>query len=149
MPISTSSVLRAAGQVLLGGFLIGTGTWHLTFKREEFQAQVPQWVPLDTDGVVLASGVVEIGLGSTLLTAWQQPTRAIAGATTAAFLAAVFPGNIAQYRNRIDALGLDSDRKRAIRLVFQPLGVAAALAATRATTALRAHPRTSPELITP
>ena len=132
-------VLRAAGQVLLGGFFLTTGTAHLTFARKEFQAQVPRWVPLDTDGVVLGSGVAEIGLGALLLTAWQQPTRALAGITTAVFLAAVFPGNIAQYRDRVDALMLDSDRKRAIRLVFQPLGMAAALGGTRATAARRRH----------
>jgi uncharacterized membrane protein len=73
-----------------------------------------------------------------LITAWQQPTRALAGATTAAFLIAVFPGNISQYRTRTDALGLDSDRKRAVRLVFQPLGVALALGVTEAVRTLGA-----------
>jgi uncharacterized membrane protein len=36
---------------------------HLAFEREEFQAQVPPWMPQDPD-LVLASGVVEIALGA-------------------------------------------------------------------------------------
>jgi uncharacterized membrane protein len=54
------------------------------------------------------------------------------GATAALFFAAVFPGNIAQYTGHVDAFGLDSDAKRAVRLVFQPLLVLWALAATDA-----------------
>lgn len=41
------------------------------------------------------------------------------------FLVAVFPGNIHQYVNRVD--GLDSDRKRLIRLFIEPLMWATAL----------------------
>ncbi|MEJ2864363.1 hypothetical protein [Actinomycetospora flava] len=33
----------------------------------------------------------------------------------------VFPGDIPQYRNRVDGLGLDSDGKRLIRLFVEPL----------------------------
>ena len=56
--------LRAVAQAGLGALLAGAGIGHLTALREEFQAQVPTWVPLDADTVVLASGVVEIGLGA-------------------------------------------------------------------------------------
>lgn len=63
------------------------GTSHLTFARKGFRAQVPPWVPIDTDDVVLLSGAVEIALG----------------------------------------LGLDTDRKRLVRLFLEPLMWAAAL----------------------
>ncbi|MDR7132795.1 hypothetical protein J2X69_005170 [Algoriphagus sp. 4150] len=33
----------------------------------------------------------------------------------------IFPGNIAQYVNATDAFGLDTDLKRLIRLLFQPV----------------------------
>ena len=47
---------RAIAQATLGAFLATAGTLHLTTQREEFQAQVPPWVPLDADLVVLLSG---------------------------------------------------------------------------------------------
>ena len=54
------------------------------------------------------------------------------GAVVAAFFVAVFPGNIAQFTERRDAFGLDSDTKRFVRLLFQPVLVVAAVAATDA-----------------
>lgn len=48
-------------------------------------------------------------------------------ALTTAFLVAVFPGNIAQYRNQVDGLGLDTDTKRLVRLFLEPLLWATAL----------------------
>lgn len=126
------STLRAAAQVVLGAAMVGAGTGHLTVQREEFQAQVPPWVPVDADLVVLASGVVEIGLGAAMLATWKQPRRALVGATLAAFYVAIFPGNIAQYTEHRDAFGLDTDTKRLVRLFFQPVLVAWALEATDA-----------------
>ncbi len=135
------SRLRGIAQAVLGLFLVTAGTGHLTFQREEFQAQVPPWVPVDADAVVLASGVVEIALGAALLTAWKQPRRAIVGATAAAFFVAVFPGNIAQYTGQVDAFGLDTDLKRALRLPFQPVLIAWALVSTDALRTLRSRTR--------
>ena len=51
-------IARNAGQILLGAALIYAGITHLTTSRIEFQAQVPTWLPLSADFVVLASGVV-------------------------------------------------------------------------------------------
>ena len=58
---------KAIARYLLGGALIYAGIGHFTFSRLAFQAQVPPWVPLDPDFVVLASGAVEICLGLGLL----------------------------------------------------------------------------------
>lgn len=103
-----------------GGIALAfAGASHLSFAREGFRAQVPPWVPIDADDVVLLSGAVEIAL-SLGLVALPKERRRMAGLTTA-FLVAVFPGNIAQYRNRVDGLGLDTDRKRLIRLFTEPL----------------------------
>mgnify|MGYP000683928257 FL=1 len=122
-------LIRKATQILLGATLIYTGTLHLTTSRMEFQAQVPPWVPLSPDFVVLASGVVEIALGLALVS--LQRRREV-GIATALFFIAIFPGNISQFVNHIDAFGLDSDRARAIRLLFQPLLVLWALWSTTA-----------------
>ncbi|CAN2235708.1 COG4270 Predicted membrane protein [Candidatus Planktophila dulcis] len=122
-------LIRKATQILLGATLIYTGTLHLTTSRMEFQAQVPPWVPFSPDFVVLASGVVEIALGLALIS--LQRRREV-GIATALFFIAIFPGNISQFVNHIDAFGLDSDRARAIRLLFQPLLVLWALWSTTA-----------------
>ncbi|MCD8042793.1 MAG: hypothetical protein LUH10_06975 [Tannerellaceae bacterium] len=109
----------------LGAFLAFAGTSHLTFARKDFQAQVPDWVPLNKDLVVLLSGGVEISLGLALMLMKKQ--RKCTGLLTAAFFAAVFPGNISQYIHHRDAFGLDTDQKRFIRLFFQPPLIAWAL----------------------
>ena len=120
-------LIRKGFQVLLGAALIYAGITHLTTNRTEFQAQVPTWVPLSADFVVLASGVVEILLGLAL--ASLQNRRQV-GWITAAFFVAIFPGNISQYVNGIDAFGLDTDQARLTRLFFQPVLVLWALWAT-------------------
>ena len=123
-------ILRRLPQVALGLALAYAGNTHLTTKREEFQAQVPTILKSIADFVVLASGVVEIVLGLSLIFLWQY--RVKVGWVVAAFFVAVFPGNISQYLNHVDAFGLDSDRARFIRLFFQPLLVIWALWSTGA-----------------
>lgn len=112
-------------RVALGLMLIGAGVSHLTTARKAFQAQVPDWVPIDKDTTVLLSGVAEIALGAAI--AGLKEERVPVGIGAAAFFAAVFPGNIAQYKNRRSALGLDTDEKRLARLFFQPVLMAWAL----------------------
>ena len=120
---------RTAARVILGLALTFAGISHLGSAREEFRAQVPTWLPLDADFVVLASGVVEIVLGVALvvLPRWSPWV----GITTAVFFIAIFPGNISQFVNGIDAFGLDTDEARGIRLLFQPLLVLWALWSAR------------------
>lgn len=134
-------ILKGGAQAALGAAMLGAGTGHLTFAREEFQAQVPPWVPMDPDTVVVASGFVEIAAGAALLLAWRQPSRAVVGAGTAALFVAVFPGNIAQLTEHRDAFGLDSDRARTLRLFFQPVLVGWALWATDAVSEYRRRSR--------
>jgi len=123
------ALIRKLTQILLGATLIYTGTLHLTSRRLEFQAQVPPWAPFTPDFIVLASGVVEITLGLLLISLYKRRTVGIA---TAAFFIAIFPGNISQFVHGIDAFGLNDDRARAIRLLFQPLLVLWALWSTTA-----------------
>jgi uncharacterized membrane protein len=122
--------VRNAARYLLGAALIYAGVGHFTFSRLAFQAQVPPWVPLDADFVVLASGAVEIALGLALI--FISRYRKQIGWLTAAFFVAVFPGNISQYLTQTDAFGLNTDEARAIRLLFQPLLILWALWATNA-----------------
>ena len=122
------SIFRSFARILLGFALVFAGTGHLSFSRQEFQAQVPTWLPMDPDFVVLASGFVEIVLGLALIAAKKYRTQV--GWLTAAFFLAIFPGNISQYLTQTDAFGLNTDEARALRLVFQPLLILWALWST-------------------
>ena len=126
------------GRVLLGAFLVLAGTSHLTWAREEFQAQVPSWLPLAADPVVLASGVVEVALGVSLVVVGVR-RRWLVGWVVAAFFLAVLPGNVSQLITRTDGFGLDTDPARAVRLLFQPLLVLWALWSTAAWSAWRSR----------
>ncbi|MCI9857501.1 DoxX family protein [Microbacterium proteolyticum] len=125
--------MRSVVRWTLAAAMMFAGTAHLTFARRDFQAQVPDVVvergPLDRDAVVVASGVVEAAFGLALLALPRERRRI--GAALAAFFIAIFPGNIDQWRKGRSAFGLDTDRKRFVRLFFQPLLVAAAWWSTR------------------
>ncbi|MCC4909408.1 hypothetical protein [Microbacterium sp. cx-59] len=129
------SAARTIARWALGAGLVFAGTGHLTFARQSFVAQVPQWLPLPVDLVVVASGVVEIALGLALLLLARH--RVLVSWIVAAFFVAVFPGNIEQFVRGTDAFGLDTDLARGIRLLFQPLLVVWALWSTGAWRAWR------------
>jgi len=115
-------VIKKLFQLALGAFLISAGISHLGSNRTEFLAQVPTWLPLNADFVVVASGLVEITLGTLLITTvliFKRYRRQV-GLITGLFFILIFPGNINQYVNQINAFGLDTDTKRLIRLFFQP-----------------------------
>ena len=125
-----NSSLRTAARILLGVVLAFAGVSHLAWARDDFQAQVPAWVPFSADFVVVSSGIVEIVLGLALLFLAKQ--RVLVGIVVAAFFVAVFPGNLSQYMTGTDAFGLDTDTKRFVRLFFQPVLVLWALWCTGA-----------------
>ena len=127
---TAQTVLR----VLLGVFLVCTGITHLTSARGEFLAQVPTWLPVNGELVVILSGIAEIALGLALIFLVKQ--RVLVGLAVAAFFVLIFPGNISQYVNRIDAFGMNTDQARFNRLFFQPVLIAWALWATGAWRAL-------------
>lgn len=122
--------LKNISRIALGGMLIAAGISHLTVARKEFQAQVPEWVPLEKDDTVVYSGIAEILLGSSVIFT-PKTYRSKIGAVAAGFFTAVFPGNISQYVNRKDAFMLDTDKKRFARLFMQPLLIAWALGSTK------------------
>ena len=106
-------------RITLGAFMLLAGIGHLTYARETFQAQVPDWIPISKDFVVLASGIVEIALGLAMIFLTKQKRKV--GMILAIFYVLVFPGNIAQYIQHRDGFGLDTDTKRFVRLLFQPV----------------------------
>jgi len=121
-------------RIILGAFMVLAAVGHLTHQRLEFQAQVPDWIPLGKDLVVILSGIVELAFGLSMIF-WKNE-RVRVGIALAIFFVLIFPGNINQYINGINAFGLDTDKARLIRLLFQPLLILWALWSTGALTAL-------------
>lgn len=128
MENTNTSKLQNFVRIFLGLFMITAGIGHLTFQRDDFQAQVPNWVPLSKDLVVILSGIVEIILGLAMLFLTKYKTKV--GIALAVFYILIFPGNIAQYVNGTSAFGLDTDQARLIRLFFQPVLIFLALWST-------------------
>lgn len=121
--------IKKIARIALGANLIFAGISHLTFARKAFRAQVPDWVPLKVDDTVVYSGIAEIALGSSLVLTDEEHQKTV-GKVAATFFTAVFPGNISQYVNDRSAFGLDTDKKRFVRLLFQPVLVYWALKST-------------------
>lgn len=119
------TTLQNIARYLLAFILIAPGIGHLSFVRKDFQAQVPDWVPMNKDAVVVSSGFVEIALGLSLLLFPSK--RVTLGRILAVFFVVIFPGNISQYTHHRSAFGLDTDARRGVRLLFQPVLVALAL----------------------
>lgn len=128
--INQHGPVQTTVRILLGVFLVLAGTGHLTFDRQDFQAQVPPWVPVNPDLVVVLSGIVEILLGASLVLLVKQ--RVAVGWIVALFFVLVFPGNIAQLTGHRDAFGLNTDLARWLRLPFQGVLIFAALWSTGA-----------------
>lgn len=124
-----TNTIKTIAKYGLGAMLIAAGIGHLTFARKEFQAQVPEWVPLEKDDTVVYSGIVEIAMGTAIIAA-PKKYESLVGRLAAGLFTAVFPGNIAQYKNRKDSFGLNTDNKRFARLFMQPLLLLWAIKAT-------------------
>lgn len=130
MSHSQTTTIQNIARIILGLFMLLAGIGHMTFQRAEFQAQVPDWVPIGKDLTVILSGIVEVALGLAMVL-WRG-MRVETGIALALFYVAVFPGNIAQYVDHRSAFGLDTDSKRFIRLFFQPVLILWALWSTGA-----------------
>ena len=117
-----TTIIQNIFRILLGLIMLYIGIAHLSFKRIEFQAQVPTWLATDEgmmDLVVLISGYIEIAFGILMILGGKLKVKT--GIALGIFYILIFPGNINQYINEIDSLTLDSNYKRLIRLFFQPL----------------------------
>ncbi len=125
-----TNILQNVLRVVLGAMMTLAAIAHFTFARVGFQAQVPDWVPMDKDLVVILSGIVELGMGLCMIFWVKEKVRI--GIVLGIFYVLVFPGNIAQYTNHISALHMDTDADRLRRLYFQPVLILWALWCTGA-----------------
>ncbi|PCE13809.1 hypothetical protein AUC47_08440 [Microbacterium sp. SZ1] len=124
-------MLKDVARWSLALLLTAAGVMHFVRTRG-FRLVVPDWATrftrLDKDAIVVASGAVEVGLGAALIALPRERRRF--GLATAAFFVAVFPGNVHQWRTGRSAPGLDTDRRRFVRLFLQPVLVAWAVWST-------------------
>lgn len=112
----------------LAAFMVVAGIGHFV-AHESFLQQTPTWLPARS-AIVWVSGVVEIAFGVGLVAAPRY--RRQVGWALAAFLLAVFPGNVHQAVAGNDAFGLDTPTGRWVRLLFQPVLIFLALWSTGA-----------------
>ena len=127
MTIKTNTFQNSI-RILLGLIMIYVGIGHLTFLQIDFQAQVPTWLTKQTkliDLIIITSGIIEIILGILMVVGGKLKVKT--GISLAIFYVLIFPGNINQYVNEIDAFNLNTDTSRFIRLLFQPILVLLAL----------------------
>ena len=106
-------------RILLGLIMIYIGIGHLTFLQIDFQAQVPTGLTIQKNLIyliIIASGIIEIIL--VILTVVGGKLKVKTGISLAIFYVLIFPGNINQYINEIDAFNLKTDKSRFIRLLF-------------------------------
>ena len=126
-----AEIARTIGRLLLAALLVGAGLSHLSRGRRGYRIVVPEWATrmlrLDTDAIIIASGVVELMLGAALVVLPRERRRI--GAAVAAFFA-VLPGNVHQWRTGRPAPLMRTDRARFVRLLLQPVLVVWALWST-------------------
>lgn len=127
-----AEIARTIGRVSLAALLVGAGLSHLSRGRRGYRIVVPEWATrmlrLDTDAIIIASGVVELMLGAALVALPRERRRI--GAAVAAFFVAVLPGNVHQWRTGRPAPLMRTDRARFVRLLLQPVLVVWALWST-------------------
>lgn len=117
---------KAVARGLLAVFMVVAGIGHFV-AHESFLQQTPGWLPARS-AIVWVSGLMEIAFGVGLVAAPRY--RRQVGWGLAAFLVAVFPGNVYQAVAGNDAFGLDTPASRWVRLLFQPALVGLALWST-------------------
>ena len=143
MTIKTN-ILQNIIRILLGLTMIYIGIGHLTFLQIDFQAQVPTWLTTRKDLIdliIITSGIIEIILGLLMLVGGKLKVKT--GISLAIFNILIFPGNINQYVNEINAFNLNTDTSRFIRLLFQPILILLALFSSGGLSFLKNKKRTN------
>ena len=104
--------------VFTGVFMFVSGYGHLFLAAEEIELLVPARSPISPKAMVIVTGYIEITIGLAFI--FLRSKIHIVGWILVVFLILVFPGNLYQYSNDIDAFGLNTPGKRLARLFLQP-----------------------------
>lgn len=143
--------VRSTARIGLAIAMAFAGTAHLAMPTP-FLQHLPPWTPA-AEAIIFVTGIMEIALGAALLL--RQPWRQRAGLALAAYLVAVFPGNVYVAVANVDVDGQPGGWYPWLRLPFQALFILWALWSTRrppdadgrSPAARRDHAGTNRELI--
>jgi len=119
--------MRSAARVGLAIGMAFAGVAHLAMPTP-FLQHLPPWTPA-AEAVIFVTGLIEIALGAALLL--RHPWRHRAGLALAAYLVAVFPGNVYVAMADVDVDGQPGGWYPWLRLPLQALFIAWALWSTR------------------
>ena len=142
--IIKTNTLQNMIRILLGLTMIYVGIGHLTFLLIDFQAQVPSWLTTRKDLIdliIITSGIIEIILGLLMFVGGKLKVKT--GISLAIFNILIFPGNINQYVNEINAFSLNTETSRFLRLLFQPILILLALFSSGGLSFLKNKKRTN------
>ena len=119
---------RSTARAGLAIAMMAAGVAHLV-RPAPFLQHLPPWTP-GAEALILITGLIEIGLGAALLVLrgrWRHWT----GIALAAYLVAVFPGNVYVAAAGVDVDGQPGGWYPWLRLPFQALFIAWAVWSTR------------------
>lgn len=125
----TRLTIRERSRIALALGMAVAGVSHLT-NPLPFIQHLPPWVP-ERSLIVFASGLVEIAAGVALLGPGRL--RPLIGVALAAYLVAVFPGNVYVAVAGVDVVGQPGGIYPWLRLPLQAAFIGLALWSTRAT----------------
>jgi uncharacterized membrane protein len=118
---------RQAARAGMALAMVVAGVTHW-LNPTPFIQHLPPWLPLREE-LVLATGIAEVALGVALLL--RQPRRRYAGFALAAYLVAVFPGNLYVALADVDVDGQPGGAYPWLRLPLQLLFIGWALWSTQ------------------
>jgi uncharacterized membrane protein len=119
---------RSAARTGMAIAMVFAGVAHLAMPTP-FLQHLPPWTPA-AEAIIFLTGLIEIGLGATML-AVRQPWLQRTGVVLAAYLVAVFPGNVYVAVANVDVDGQPGGWYPWLRLPVQALLIAWALWSTR------------------
>ena len=125
----TTLTVRERSRIALALGMAVAGVSHLA-NPMPFVQHLPTWVP-ERYLIVFVSGLIEIAFGAALLAPVR--VRPLVGAVLAAYLMAVFPGNVYVAVAGVDVVGQPGGIYAWLRLPFQAAFIWLALWSTGAT----------------
>jgi uncharacterized membrane protein len=120
--------VRSSARIGMAIAMIFAGAAHLLMPTP-FLQHLPPWTPF-AEAIIVLTGLIEIGFGAALLVL-SPPWRRRTGLALAAYLVAVFPGNLYVAVAGIDVDGQPGGWYPWLRLPVQAILIAWALWSTR------------------
>jgi uncharacterized membrane protein len=132
--------VRSSARIGMAAAMIFAGVAHLLMPTP-FLQHLPAWTPF-AEAIIFLTGLIEIGFGAVLLML-RPPWRRRTGLALAAYLVAIFPGNLYVAVTGIDVDGQPGGWYPWLRLPVQAVLIAWALWSTRSAAGAPARQNTT------